>query len=186
MRQYTIKIYPENRLTILLFKNVTNTNEIKDGLQNGLWDWAVANCKPIFDHQQILIAATKSISAFSESKKPESFNINKDMINRLSPSGNFADSLTNFGLNADDKEFFVFLMNATQEKIDQVKSNIKGEEIDISIETKNIYFNPDFAKKVYKISDIELPNELSTSNNELYLEKLKGLIINNMAVKGLL
>ncbi|EAL68706.1 hypothetical protein DDB_G0277487 [Dictyostelium discoideum AX4] len=77
-------------------------------------------------------------------------------------------------------------MNATQEKIDQVKNNIKGEEVDISNESKNIYFNPDFAKKVYKISDIELPNELSTSNNELYLEKLKGLIINNMAVKGLL
>ncbi|EGC30158.1 hypothetical protein DICPUDRAFT_158138 [Dictyostelium purpureum] len=183
MKQYPIIIYPDNNITILLFKNVENSKEIKELITNNQMECAIANCKPIYDHQQILIAATRSIGCLLEAKKPN-YNINKDIINRLSPSGNYTEAFNNFGLNSDDKEFFVFLFNASEDKIKKIREVIKGEEVDISNNTINPFFDVESAKKLYKITESDLPTNLE--QNDEFFEKLKRLIINNMAIKGLL
>jgi len=182
MKTYPIVLYPGYEITIILYKDVLNTSEIMTELLKGQLEWSIINCKPIINHQQLLLAATKAIATLSTGKLTTN-NIHTELIYRLSPNTNIRESLKNFGLQIEDKEFYIVLFNGKQEKLDQIKSMVKGEQVDqstFSFDTPNTYFDKTLSRKLYAITDKELSNETTDDN------LLKNSIFNSMAIKGLL
>ncbi|KAF2076317.1 hypothetical protein CYY_002373 [Polysphondylium violaceum] len=182
MKTYPIVLYPGYEITILLYKDVLNTKDIMTELLKGQLEWAIINCKPIINHQQLLLAATKAVATLATGKLTTN-NIHTELIFRLSPNTNIRESLKNFGLQNEDKEFYIVLFNGKQEKFDQIKSMVQGEQIDQSshsLDTLNPFFDKELSRKLYGIND----KELKATNEDIDL--LKNSIFNTMAIKGLL
>eukprot|EP01132_Coremiostelium_polycephalum_P005844 gene5844-7273_t len=180
MKQYPLILYPNYTISVFLFKNVLNTSEVMSSLLKGELEWSILNCKPIYDIQQILLAANRA-AGIQLNGKLTTNNIHTELIFRLSPSTNIKESLKGFGLQPDDKEFYVILFNADDNKIRKVLEFIKGEEDnDFDLTKTSTYFDKLISRKLYNITEKEVLIDDKENEN------LKKSILNSMAIKGLL
>ncbi|KYR00720.1 hypothetical protein DLAC_02760 [Tieghemostelium lacteum] len=184
MKSYDIPLYPGNSLTIILYQNVSNTDEIMSKLLKGELEYSIINCKAIFDHRQLLFAATKVLS-IQHSSKLSTHNVHSELIYLLSPTTNMKDSIKKFGLQADDKQFYIAIFNSTSEKLNDIKSLVKGDQVEeqYNEQSKTIentsYFSRDTAIENYSLKEYKDIAQCDDS-------KLKSYIFNSMSMKGLL
>ena len=118
--------------SIYLFRNVTNSSEIKSKLINGELDATVLNAALIPDILQIFVAANRaSLSNFQNEKLTKT--IHTEVLFNLSPTKKVTESLKIFGIDKSVKDLIVVVFqDESQEKIQKIQDLIDGDLKDLS------------------------------------------------------
>ncbi|EFA78015.1 hypothetical protein PPL_08660 [Heterostelium album PN500] len=194
MRQYEINIYSDSNIkdiTVFKFNNVTNTQEIMDILLKGELEWSIVNARIVYDDRHLLTAATQAIHQLCSKGKLSTNNIHTELIYRMSPTTNIRDSIKTFGLNIEDNVFYIVLFGATEERIDRVRTLVKGDELkeeesDEALKKQyypNKYFDSQIARKLYRLPAAAAAAVTNNTSND-NLQLLYKDILNSMAIKG--
>ena len=118
----TVKLDTTSDLcSIYLFRNVTNSSEIKSKLINGEIDATVLNAALIPDILQIFVAANKaSLSNVQGEKLTKT--IHTEVLFNLSPTKKVTESLKIFGIDESVKDLIVVVFqDESQEKIKTIQ-----------------------------------------------------------------
>lgn len=162
MNGYTEPLDSETEMfcTLYLFANVQNSDEIHKKLVKGELCCSVIKAALIADPFHVLVAANKAaINAKSNQLITKS--VYTEILFNLSVSKNISHSLTEFGINNNDKNMLIVLIHKKDDEksMSEVLADaIKGENVSISRLPEFTDF--ELIKKVYKIDK----NELAVSN----------------------
>ena len=171
----------DKQCEILLYRNVTNGEELRQACVDGLLGGGVALVKAdlIVDPFQLVVVANKAILAHSGTAEniAKTRSVDTEILYNLSPSKSIADSLKQFGVGSnEDKNLYAVITaeNSTQiqEKLVKVKSLIKGELCPADTDT----FDADKIAKMHKITD---------SRQKTDKKFLSDLLISKTAMKDL-
>ncbi|XP_057668234.1 EKC/KEOPS complex subunit Tprkb-like [Diorhabda carinulata] len=135
----------DSKLTIKLFKHVTNTRQLKESLKNGQLKCCIIKPELIFDPFQIIVAVNKAVLA----KKLTTKTIYTEILFNLSITKNILKSLQTFGI--DEKDVTVLVVTLDEDR--NIYQQIEGVEIPLDDLKK--YTDINLIKKTYKISENE-------------------------------
>lgn len=157
MDAYTIPLDDETQIccTLLLFKDVKNSEEIRKKLMNGELTCSVVKAALVADPLQAIVAANKAaVSAKMNQLTTKS--IYTEVLFNLSISKNISRALTEFGINDNDKNILIIVIHKKEDKLMEktIVDNVKGEKIPISKLTE--FTDYELIKKMYKIEADEL------------------------------
>ncbi|XP_017786895.1 PREDICTED: EKC/KEOPS complex subunit Tprkb-like [Nicrophorus vespilloides] len=137
----------QQKLTVKLFKNVKNCDDLRKKLMSGKLDCCMIKSKLIPDPFLIVVAANKAICA----EKLTTRTINTEILFNLSISKNISQSLQLFG--ADDKETDMYVATLNEDFDFGV---IAGEEVDFG----GCPVDRKLLQKTYKLKDYEMGEQL--------------------------
>ncbi|RDD40067.1 EKC/KEOPS complex subunit Tprkb [Trichoplax sp. H2] len=169
----SLKLNGKYWLHIALFCQVTNLEELKQGLIDNKISAAFINPALIVGIFQLSVAAFKA-AHLQDINKMKTRNVHSELLYSLSPSKNIAGSFKKFGLSNDSNAVIVAVIDTESEenssKFQMAIQAVKGERI--GIEKINDFSKYEDIKKIYSITDAEL----NTTD-------LVDAVVNKMAVK---
>jgi len=135
-----------------LYRNVSNTAQIRGLIYNAKLPFTLINPKLIVDQFQLSVALTKALfNAKGGTMSTKS--LQNEILFCLSPSKHISDSLKIFSTQDHDTSFIVI---GEQLMFSKVGEQILGEEV--CLEVISQLTDKDRVKKLYQISDEELVN----------------------------
>lgn len=158
MDPFTVQLDAETGkfVSLYLFINVVNTNEIRKKVMSGELKCCVLKAGLIVDPFQVIVAANKAV-VNEKFGKLTTRSIFAEILFNLSLSKNITQSLTKFGI--DDKEMNVIVavvheVNDAEELSKDVIAAVKGERIPVS--RLKEFTDISAVRKTYKIDESEL------------------------------
>lgn len=142
---FTIPQFPQFKISIHKFSNVTNAAEIKQNLLSGNqeYNFAFINSSTIVSSEQLIAAIYRTLLDYTQDKI-RTKTLHSEVIFSLSPTQNIMDSLKRFGIQDDSKELVVINISENGAKDDYNLQIISGEEVKVD--------DDEFAKTVdYKV-----------------------------------
>ncbi|XP_017878959.1 EKC/KEOPS complex subunit TPRKB-like [Ceratina calcarata] len=165
MDAYTILLDNETEMccTLLLFKDVENSDEIRRKVMNGELTCSVVKAALVADPLQAIVAANKA-AVNAKVNQLTTKSIYTEVLFNLSISKNISRALKEFGINDNDKNILIVLIHEKNEKLMEkmIVDSIKGERVSISKLSE--FTDYELIKKVYKIEKDEL-NVSSLTNS---------------------
>merc|ERR1712020_403206 len=133
MKKKSLKLNTTNELcSVYLFRNVTNSADIKSKLLNGEIDATILNAALIPDVLQIFVAANIASLSNMHGKKCTK-TIHTEVLYNLSPRKKVTESLKMFGIDETMQDLLVVLFeDENQEKFKSIQNIIDGDITDLS------------------------------------------------------
>jgi len=148
-------------LRICLFKNVSNTVQLREKLRTGEIDAAIIKAELVIEPFVLLAAANRAIHQAAHNRM-YTRSLAAELIYSLSPTRNISESLNTFGIAVDSQNIIVAIFgDNTGKKMNTVAKLIDGtpasfnyfkEVVDIPT-IKKIYHLPDSSLNPGTISD---------------------------------
>ncbi|CAK9818480.1 EKC/KEOPS complex subunit TPRKB [Anthophora plagiata] len=159
MDDYTLSLDPETEMfcTLYLFKDVQNSDEIRKKIMNGELCCSIIKASLVVDPLQLIVAANKAVIS-AKINQLTTKSLYTEVLFNLSMSKNIVRTLTEFGIDDNDKNILIVLIyknNDEKESVSEVLTDtIKGERISVSRLSEFTDF--ELIKKIYKIEKDEL------------------------------
>ncbi|XP_063980865.1 EKC/KEOPS complex subunit TPRKB-like [Diachasmimorpha longicaudata] len=158
MEGYTLQLDPrtDKYLTLHLFTNVKNANEIKQKVQTGKLQCCILKASMIVDSFQVVVAANKAVLRM-HSGSMITRGVFTEILYAISSSTNISQSLMRFGIDGRDRNIVVALLhgeNEGEELENEVLGQIDGERTPIA--RLREFADVGLIRKTYKIDEEEL------------------------------
>lgn len=149
-------IYPQfNRhISVLLFENVTNASEIRQGLISGdeKFEFAFVDPSNIVSIEQLKLAIYRALND-AESGHMRTKSIHGEILFCFSPVNNIMDAFRRFGINDHTCAFFAIKVADNIDNLEEsenfIRDKVTGHEIDVELYV-NKHTNLGLVKKVSK------------------------------------
>ncbi|XP_071111032.1 EKC/KEOPS complex subunit TPRKB-like [Haliotis cracherodii] len=147
-------LYPDTTITMALFREVTNSAELRQHVMKGEFEASLLKPVMIVDPFQVLVAANKA-EHLHRSGRMMTRNVHTEILFCLSPTKNISDSFKKFGLGDSDTSALVVIMNDKNgSTLATVTDKVQGKLVDVT-EVGELT-DTDMVKKVYKLTEQEL------------------------------
>jgi len=152
MECFALKPVSQKVVCMTLFKNVVNSQFLRNQLQDGKLPAALINVNLLVDKLQVLFAATKAAYSIANNQaKTKTFF--SEVLFRLSPSNKISDAYRLFGISDDCS---CFLLLCEEADYLSISSKVEGDIANLS-DLNDIHCKDDVAKS-YKLTTKELEN----------------------------
>lgn len=149
-----LELYPEYSVSVTLFVDISNIDELRKMLVEGKLGAALVNATMVPDILPVLLATNKAVH-LNVCGKLKTRSVHSEVVFNLSPSNNIRESLQTFGLSDKDPAVLVVVINKEETNdMTNVVPLIKGEQVPLT-KLQSIMDEMKI-KKVYKIPDVEL------------------------------
>lgn len=125
---YTVKLDPDTKTTlkIYLFRNVQNTELIRNNIIQGVWDCAVIKPALILDPFQVAVAANRAVVS-EKLNTMVTRTVFAEILYNLSLTKNISKSLSKFGIEKDTDLLVCFLVTEEKDACEEILPQIEGE-----------------------------------------------------------
>ncbi|PRW39074.1 EKC KEOPS complex subunit Tprkb [Chlorella sorokiniana] len=119
--------FPGHSLTVVLFKDVTNSKELRDAVQAGSLspECALANATLVPDLLVLHAAAYKALAA-SQRGELRTRSLHAELVFSLSGSKHIAETLGRYGINPDCRHILAARFDALPDEVQQMRSLVAG------------------------------------------------------------
>ncbi|KAI3366865.1 hypothetical protein L3Q82_009513 [Scortum barcoo] len=150
-----LELFPDLRVTQLLFRELTNSAELRQSAVEGHIQGALINPAMLVNPFQVLVAANKAVS-LQKTGKMKTRSLYSEIIFNLSPTNKISEAFKKFGISDGDDSVLVILVHTKSEEsqlLSDITDRVKGRPVPM----EEISSLSDHAKikKLYKVTPQE-------------------------------
>lgn len=141
-------------LSVSLFVNVSNSEELKKRAINGEINAALLSPLMVLDQFQLMVSANKALHNH-RNQKLTTKNLHSELLFCMSPTRSISTAFQKFGMQSNDKEILIVEIHAEgRSSMADLCQKVTGDLVPLS--TLKDYTNAELIKKTYKTTDAEL------------------------------
>ncbi|KAM6962155.1 EKC/KEOPS complex subunit TPRKB [Tautogolabrus adspersus] len=151
---HDLELFPDHRVTQLLFKDVKNAAELRQCAMKGEINGALINPAMLVNPFQVLVAANKAVH-LQKIGKMKTRSLYSEIIFNLSPTNNISEAFKRFGISDGDESVMVVLVHNKDElqPLSDIIARVNGQQV--AVEDVSSLSNNTKIQKLYKVTPQE-------------------------------
>ncbi|KAK7902006.1 hypothetical protein WMY93_018775 [Mugilogobius chulae] len=149
-----LELYPEYKVTQMLFKDVKNAAELRQSAVDGKFSGALINPTMVVSTFQVLVAANKAVH-LQKIGQMKTRSLFSEIIFNLSPTNNISEAFKRFGISDGDSSVLVVLVFTQNDTpaLSDIVSRVDGHQVPVQ-DVSSLLDTAKF-KKFFKITPQE-------------------------------
>ncbi|XP_078137520.1 EKC/KEOPS complex subunit TPRKB [Sander vitreus] len=148
---HKLELFPDHRVTQMLFKEVKNAAELRQCAVEGKLNGALINPTMLVDPFQVLVAVNKAVN-LQKIGKMKTRSLYSEIIFNLSPTNNISEAFKRFGSSDGDDSVLVVLVHNKDESqlVSDITARVSGRQV--PAEEVSSLTDHTKIKKLYKVT----------------------------------
>lgn len=151
---HELELYPLQRVTLILFRDVKNATELRQSAVEGKFNGALINPTMLVSPFQVLVAANKAVH-LQKIGKMKTRSLFSEIIFNLSPTNNISEAFKRFGISDGDNSVLVVLVTNQDEppSLSDITKRVDGQQA--PVDDLSSFSDKSKIKKFFKITPQE-------------------------------